>query len=102
MARVMGKTFRSAWIVTTLTGVTFDQVFAYLFYNLVYLAIFQLLRVQQVFIEKGPRTARRASTGRGRIPSLRGRPQEHVLLSAVYCPLCCYVLLHFLLLLLRL
>jgi hypothetical protein len=44
MTRVMGKTFGSSWIVTTLTGVAFDQVFACLCYNLLYLAIFQLLR----------------------------------------------------------
>jgi hypothetical protein len=31
MARVVGKTYWSAWIATTLTDVTFDKVFVYLF-----------------------------------------------------------------------
>lgn len=38
VARVIGKTLGSAQIVTTLTGVTFDYVVAYLFY--VYPALF--------------------------------------------------------------
>jgi hypothetical protein len=42
VARVMGKIFKSAQIVTTLTGVTLTSLL--LFYNLVYLTIFQLLR----------------------------------------------------------
>jgi hypothetical protein len=51
VARVVGKTFGSAWTATALTSVIFDQVFAYLFYifyNLVYLAIFQLLRASSL------------------------------------------------------
>jgi hypothetical protein len=63
------------------------------FLSTVYLAIFHLLRAPSLtrFIEKSPRTARRASTDR-RIPSLRGRPQEHVLLvlnivsTVLLCP----------------
>jgi hypothetical protein len=81
MATVVRKIFGSARVVTTLAIMTLTT---YIFYNLVYLVIFQLLRVSslnKILLQKGPRMARRAIID-------RERPEEHVLPSDVYSAHC--------------
>jgi hypothetical protein len=54
--------------------------------QVLYLPIFHLLTassLNKILLKKGPRTARRASIDRRIILFLRGRPQEHVLPSAI-------------------